>query len=526
MRSQKNRTLETADKRQSRLSRDQVRHKQNRLSETPHMYRNRLFYDRNIKAKKLKRETLLQAQHRKAKRKRTYRKKMDEQPCSDFVHKIETIRNDLETNAYFSYRCVSDCRYHCFGNVSKLNLNFRNREQKAKTKSLADKCMLLDEYKSFDGNFYICHYCRRTILAGRIPPCNEKKITFQLPDLPPEFKADDLSLNRCEAHLIKLVIPFIRVAHIPRSGDFKVMGPMICVQANVSKTIETVLPVEQDLIPVALKRRPEYKGNYVTEIVSKKKLITYFKFFKNKNPLFHGIDFSEEKLHLFMSSVIQEVDIQDQWKTSRAHVNAAEEELTIRHDNLCDNDDDDDNDVVNDDDNDDAMNVRRSDHKNSALSDNEDNRRFSADDESNNLAPSTTSETLPDHENYDLPGHLTECSSDTLIDPFCQLNQQGQGHVTELVANAIIDQEQFSSSKNRSNRMPYLNIAPTADGCFQYWATAEHLEEKCFPHLFPNGIGGYISTYQKQRIGFANYVKQRILGIDPRFRDDATYLFF
>ena len=47
------------------------------------------------------------------------------------------------------------------------------------------------------------------------------------------------------------MIPFVRIAHIPEYGEFKVKGPMLTVEAEVQKTMaEKILPREQDLIPV------------------------------------------------------------------------------------------------------------------------------------------------------------------------------------------------------------------------------------------------------------------------------------
>jgi len=61
--------------------------------------------------------------------------------------------------------------------------------------------------------------------------------------------------------------------------------------------MDTLLPVEQDLIPVCLKRRPEYKGHYIEELVSISKILKYFEYFKMHNPLFKDVEFSEEKLN-------------------------------------------------------------------------------------------------------------------------------------------------------------------------------------------------------------------------------------
>ena len=47
-----------------------------------------------------------------------------------------------------------------------------------------------------------------------------------------------------------------------------------------------------------------------------------------------------------------------------------------------------------------------------------------------------------------------------------------------------------------------------------------YIEEKCFPHLFPEGKGGYMSTYYHQKVTFSNYIKMRLNGIDRRYSTD------
>ena len=106
-------------------------------------------------------------------------------------------------------------------------------------------------------------------------------------NLPEQFLTEEMSLSKLESHLLKLIIPFIRIAHIPGYGQYKVKGPMITVEADVTKTInEKILPRHQELIPVALKRKLTYKGTVMEEIVSKTKVQAYFDYFKKHNPLF------------------------------------------------------------------------------------------------------------------------------------------------------------------------------------------------------------------------------------------------
>jgi len=106
-------------------------------------------------------------------------------------------------------------------------------------------------------------------------------------NLPEQFLTEEMSLSKLESHLLKLIIPFIRIAHIPGYGQYKVKGPMITVEADVTETLnEKVLPRQQELIPVALKRKLSYKGTVMEEMVSKSKVQAYFNYFKKFNHLF------------------------------------------------------------------------------------------------------------------------------------------------------------------------------------------------------------------------------------------------
>ena len=124
-------------------------------------------------------------------------------------------------------------------------------------------------------------------LKKKIPPCNEISKKFMIDNLPEQFLTEEMSLSKLESHLLKLIIPFIRIAHIPGYGQYKVKGPMITVEADVTKTLnEKILPRQQELIPVALKRKLTYKGTVMEEMVSKNKVQAYFDYFKTSNPLF------------------------------------------------------------------------------------------------------------------------------------------------------------------------------------------------------------------------------------------------
>jgi len=117
-------------------------------------------------------------------------------------------------------------------------------------------------------------------------------------------------------------------------------------------------------------------------------------------------------------------------------------------------------------------------------------------------------------DDYALPHYLNEISDDTAIDPLTRANTPNV--ISEVIANGIIEQEQHTvTKKSKTGRQEKVIIAPGADGKFLYWEPAQYLEEKAFPHLFPSGSGGYLSTYQPRSVSFANYIKQWIEGVDP-----------
>ena len=75
-----------------------------------------------------------------------------------------------------------------------------------------------------------------------------------------------------------------------------------------------------------------------------------------------------------------------------------------------------------------------------------------------------------------------------------------------------------------------MSVAPEERGDFLNWGseTDLYLEERCFADLFLRGEGGFLSLNKnaKKPIGFAQYCRNRIKSVDPRFRRDQYYIFF
>ena len=157
---------------------------------------------------------------------------------------------------------------------------------------------------SIDENYYICLSCKLQLKKNKEPRRSQKEVFgfLNFPDTlkvlletictPKDIKTKNdpekkyLALNRCEDYLLKLCIPFIRVAHLPRGRYFKVIGDLILISADIMHSFEKIIPAEQSLIPVSFKRRLQYKGHYIEEYVDKEKLLSYFQWFRENNHLY------------------------------------------------------------------------------------------------------------------------------------------------------------------------------------------------------------------------------------------------
>ena len=241
--------------------------------------------------------------HPQSRKDTTRRRKRYRQATKDW-------KQELIDKSSLTYICTSECRYRP---KASMVLVYKQKFSDEQMQLL----ILNDETRSIDGEHYVCMPCRKTIKEGKCPPCNESEYKFMIDKLPIEF----MTLSKLESHLLKLVIPFVRIAHIPGYGEFKVKGPMLTVEAEVQKTmVEKILPREQELIPVSFKRKFAYKGNYIEEMISKSKIQEYFNYFKRENPLF-----AEEELKL---------DKIDEWIKSVSAKDSEREEV----DNDCESD--------------------------------------------------------------------------------------------------------------------------------------------------------------------------------------------
>jgi hypothetical protein len=114
-----------------------------------------------------------------------------------------------------------------------------------------------------------------------------------------------------EDYLLKPVIPFIRIGHLPRGSYFQVKGELIMISADVVESLRKILPVEQNLVPVSFKKKLEYTGHYIQEYVDKKKVQLYFDWFKRYNHLFQDYELDKKLITDYEKNALKSIKQKD-----------------------------------------------------------------------------------------------------------------------------------------------------------------------------------------------------------------------
>ena len=113
------------------------------------------------------------------------------------------------------------------------------------------------------------------------------------------YETEALKLNKLESFILKIVLPFVRIAHCRRSPYLMVKGNLILISSDIQHSMDKILPQPQQIQPVSFKRKLTYKGNFLEEWIDKEKVKKYFEFFKDHNPLFKDVQLSEERIKQF-----------------------------------------------------------------------------------------------------------------------------------------------------------------------------------------------------------------------------------
>ena len=166
-------------------------------------------------------------------------------------------------------------------------------------------CIRNNTTLSTGGENYACNNCRARI-RQKEGSKNSSKSFFKNSDFPKSLDdeiANQLgsgvktTLNKLEAFILKLIIPFVRVAHCPRGQYLQVRGNLILISSDIASSLKKIIPIEdQQILPVTFKRKLQYDGHYLAEWIDRKKIEIYFNWLKINNHLYKDIDFSTDSL--------------------------------------------------------------------------------------------------------------------------------------------------------------------------------------------------------------------------------------
>ena len=127
-----------------------------------------------------------------------------------------------------------------------------------------ENLILISKTKNIDQNFYLCSNCRPALIKGR-PRLNFIKTgDFEKIGSIPNHLPD---LNVLESYLLKITIPFIRVSHVPRSPNLKLIGGSVCIEADINHTVRRLQINPENIVPVSFKRKLAYTGYYLEQVI-------------------------------------------------------------------------------------------------------------------------------------------------------------------------------------------------------------------------------------------------------------------
>merc|ERR1711954_140684 len=88
----------------------------------------------------------------------------------------------------------------------------------------------------------------------------------------------------------------------------KVVGNLVMITSDLDHTFCRILPADQQIIPVSLKRKLSYEGYYIEEWVDSRKISMYFAWFKENNPFFYDVMFDIESMDKNAQDIAENIE--------------------------------------------------------------------------------------------------------------------------------------------------------------------------------------------------------------------------
>ena len=418
----------------------------------------------------------------------------------------------------FQSICISCTRWGNNPNVIKTVQDIQTKFPKAKNAQF-----FLHTDMQYKGKWRMCATCYTAFKEGRVPKLNMKTLEdyLQIGAIPFELP----KLNNLEAYLIKLRIPFLRLANMPRSPNLKTFGSMVCVSANIKDSIQKIenrLDLQHNtLIPVNFKRKLSFTGSYISKVIDPTKVFIWLDYLKRNNPLYADLDYSRETLTTeikrYEKQLVKEAALFDE-------ENKADSDLETDNDSSDDSSDDegmtkqskeeervnlkeyykedtaDSQDTL-------LIDVRQAnldeDSVTNAIADTiikKEKGIFYSDDEgSDNEEQYNSNDEISDDgepSNKRMKEQTPESNSNKKIDD--EIEKLQKENISKVKKAKII----FGNIKQKTRKEKVLNVAPGEGGTINNQAI--YGEAECFPELFPTGRGTYLSYVDGKKLNYSN----------------------
>ena len=270
---------------------------------------------------------------------------------------------------------------------------------------------------------------------------------------------------------------------------FQVKGNIIFITSDIPHSMEKILPQEQHLFPVSFKRKLIYEGHYMEEIIEKEKLKIIFEWLRKNNHLFYDVVLKDEIIDEFIETTRKEAD--DFEEINAPKISIPDDE--IEKDTM------------------DEVPIGKQ-FPSVMINKYEENLTESS-------IPNKLSDMIVEFEVKNRISHDEYNEDAETEDLFEEFESDSDSHEEPITEE---------TTPKKKTKFQKVVVAPGEHGSFQNWGDDTYLEEKCFPMLFVQGKGGYLQSCLENgnTRGFAAYCRDRLKGVDPRFRDDFVYLFF
>ena len=215
-----------------------------------------------------------------AKEKKKQQRKNKQDKEREMQKDIRTVLNNFKT------KCAEMPKFTC---CLCERFRFRSQVEKFKVDKYKTNLHTLEQCKipcSDQTGDWICLPCHQSLRKDKVPVLSVHGNNLKPIEMPENLN----ELNTLEQFLITPVLPFMKIIALPKGSQQGMHGPVVCVAADIKKTVERLpRPIDDSgLIKVKLKRKLAYRGHHLHQQVRINLVADALHFLKQHHPTLKG----------------------------------------------------------------------------------------------------------------------------------------------------------------------------------------------------------------------------------------------